>query len=59
MFDLVIRGGEVLDGTGTAPVRADVGVHDGRIAAVGALDDASAAESIDATAHSLGGASDR
>ena len=35
MFDLVIRGGTVVDGTGADPVLADVAVHDGRIAAVG------------------------
>ncbi len=39
MFDLVVRGGEVLDGTGAPPVRADVGVRDGRVAVVGPLDD--------------------
>jgi N-acyl-D-aspartate/D-glutamate deacylase len=33
--DLLIRGGEVIDGTGAARVRADVRVRDGRIAEVG------------------------
>ena len=34
-FDLVVRGGTVLDGTGGEPREADVAVQDGRIAAVG------------------------
>jgi len=34
-MDLLVRGGEVVDGTGTAPARADVRVRDGRIAEVG------------------------
>jgi N-acyl-D-aspartate/D-glutamate deacylase len=33
-FELVIRGGLVFDGTGAAPVTADVGVRDGKVAAV-------------------------
>jgi len=34
-FDLVVRGGLVVDGTGAEPFEADVAVKDGRIAAVG------------------------
>jgi len=33
-YDLVIRGGNVIDGTGAAPVEMDVAVQGGRIAAV-------------------------
>jgi dihydroorotase-like cyclic amidohydrolase len=34
-FDLVVRNGTVLDGTGSPAREADVAVQDGRIAAVG------------------------
>ena len=37
-FDLLIKGGLVVDGTGDAPQVADVGIVDGRVAAVGRLD---------------------
>ena len=33
-FELVIRGGTVFDGTGAAPITADVGIRDGKVAAV-------------------------
>lgn len=48
-YDLIIRGGTVIDGTGSARVRADVGVRGDRIAAVGSLIGCSAAREIDAT----------
>ena len=35
MFDLVVRGGQLIDGTGGEPFSADVGITDGRIAYIG------------------------
>src|SRR3954462_10358789 len=46
-FDLVIRNGTVLDGTGSAPREADVAVKDGRIITVGAVS-GSGREELDA-----------
>ena len=48
-YDLIIRGGDVYDGTGTAAVRADVGITGDRIVDVGDLDDAGGSTVIDAT----------
>ena len=47
-FDVLIRNARVIDGSGNAWFRADVAVKDGRIAAVGRVENASAARSIDA-----------
>lgn len=47
-FDIIIRGGTVLDGSGTPAVRADVGIVADRIAAVGDLRAASADRVIEA-----------
>ena len=46
---LVIRGGTVVDGTGTPPFEADVAIDDGRITAVGEVDASGSGEVIDAT----------
>ncbi|WP_412546153.1 N-acyl-D-amino-acid deacylase family protein [Maricaulis sp. MIT060901] len=35
MFDLVIRGGKLFDGTGTEPCEADIAIKDGRIVQIG------------------------
>lgn len=46
-YDLVIRGGVVIDGTGAPGFEGDVAVKDGKIAAIGKVDGAGA-EEIDA-----------
>ena len=46
-YDLVLRNGHVIDGTGSPWYAADVAVKDGRIAAIGNLADAKATRSID------------
>jgi N-acyl-D-amino-acid deacylase len=50
MYDLVIRNGTVIDGTGLPGYRADVGVKGNRIAAIGRLGERGK-EEIDATGH--------
>ncbi|HEX5536068.1 MAG TPA: amidohydrolase family protein, partial [Sphingobium sp.] len=46
-FDVVIRGGTIVDGTGAQPYVADIGVKDGIITQIGAIN-TSASEEIDA-----------
>ena len=47
-YDLIVRNGAVVDGTGAEPFAADVAIKDGVIAAVGSAIDGSAAREIDA-----------
>jgi N-acyl-D-amino-acid deacylase len=48
-FDVLILGGQVMDGTGNPAFRADVGIRGDRVAAIGRLDGATAGRVIDAT----------
>ncbi|GAB1816277.1 N-acyl-D-amino-acid deacylase family protein [Mycobacterium sp. MUNTM1] len=48
-YDLIIRNGTIVDGSGGEPYVGDVAVGDGVIAAVGAINGATAAREIDAT----------
>lgn len=48
-FDLIVRGGYVVDGTGLPRRRVDVGITDGKVARIANLDGHTAAEEIDAT----------
>lgn len=47
-YDIVIRGGSIVDGSGAEPVKGDVAIQDGLIAAVGIIDGTAKTE-IDAT----------
>ena len=48
-YDVIIRGGHVVDGTGNPWIKADVGISGGRIARIGRLGEAQASRVIDAT----------
>ena len=47
-FDILIKDGMIIDGTGTLRRDADVGINGDRITALGNLSDAEAARTIDA-----------
>ena len=48
MLDVVIKGGDVIDGTGSGRVRADVGIRGDRVVRIGSIDEP-AERTIDAT----------
>jgi len=50
-YDLVVRNGMVIDGSGMSRYRADVGVKDGKIAHIGRIPNGGAKENIDAEGH--------
>jgi N-acyl-D-aspartate/D-glutamate deacylase len=47
-YDVIIRGGHLIDGTGNPWVKADVGIRDGHIVRIGRLDNVQASHVIDA-----------
>jgi N-acyl-D-aspartate/D-glutamate deacylase len=49
VLDVALRGGSVLDGTGTPPRAVDVGIFQGRIVQIGNLEGAETADTIDAS----------
>ena len=48
-YDVLIRGGRVIDGSGNPWIRADVGIRAGRIVRIGRLEGAQASRVIDAS----------
>ena len=52
MLDVTVRGGEVVDGTGSAPRRADIGIKGDRIVQIGSVTD-DAVTTIDATGKAV------
>lgn len=48
-FDVIVRGGEIIDGSGADRFQGDVGINDDRITAVGDLSEAESATVIEAT----------
>ncbi len=49
VYDVLIRGGRVLDGSGNPFIKADVGLRGDTVAAIGDLSEASAARTVDAS----------
>ena len=47
-YDVIIRNGRIIDGTSSPWYAADLGIRDGRIAAIGNLSAAAARRTIDA-----------
>ena len=49
IFDVIIKNGNIIDGTGNPYYRGDLGIHNGRIEKIGHLKNERAAEIFDAT----------
>ena len=50
-FDLVVKNGMIVDGSGLPRYRGDVGVKDGKIAEIGRINGAADSETLDAEGH--------
>ncbi len=53
LFDILIRNGRIIDGSGAPAFNADMGIKDGRIAAYGNLSTAEAGQVIDASGYTV------
>jgi N-acyl-D-aspartate/D-glutamate deacylase len=53
LFDLILSGGTVIDGTGSPPMAADIAITADRIAAIGKLAGASTRQTIDCSGRSV------
>ncbi len=51
MYDVLILGGSLIDGSGTPARKGDIGIRDGRIVEIGSLKGATANLKIDGTGH--------
>jgi len=49
LYDVVIRHGRIVDGTGSPWYTGDIGIRNGRIAMIGRLDSAAARQTVDAS----------
>jgi N-acyl-D-amino-acid deacylase len=52
-LDITVRGGDVLDGTGSPARRLDIGIRDGRITALGDLTAAASAQVVEAAGRTV------
>ena len=48
-FDILIKNGTIIDGTGGLRYKSDLGITDGKISAIGSLEEAEAGTVIDGT----------
>ena len=53
MYNILLKNGLVIDGSGGASRRVDIAIQDGRIEAIGRLDSAGAAETIDCAGQAV------
>ncbi len=51
--DVILRGGTIYDGSGSAPFIADLAIDDGRISAIGSLEDELGRKDIDASGMAI------
>jgi len=53
VYDILIVGGEVYDGTGAAPIKADIGISGDKIVKIGQVDRSQSKRVIDATGQAV------